>query len=196
LIIAIGSRNPAKIKGIERAFKEVFRDSNIIFKAIKVETSIPSQPIGLKITLRGAIERALFALREIPDASYGVGVEAGLVEVPYTITGFMDLEVCAIIDQEERVTLGFSSAFEFPPLAVRSVLEGKVGEIEEIMERISGIKHIGDGMGAIGYLTKGVIDRCELTRQCVIAALIPRINEEVYSITKWPKAQEVLKDYP
>jgi len=68
LIVAIGSRNPAKIKGIERAYKELFKN-NIVFKAIRVKTSVPPQPLGLKLTLRGAVARALTAIRSVPEAS-------------------------------------------------------------------------------------------------------------------------------
>ncbi len=192
MIIAIGSKNPAKIKGIKRAFRKIYGRDNLKFKALKVNTTVPPQPIGLKLTLKGAIERAVYALNKASKADIGVGVEAGLIEVPYTITGFMDLEVCAIVDRDDRVTLGFSSAFEFPLLVIKSILERRVKEVEEIMERISGIKDIGDRMGAIGFLTRGVIDRCELTRQCVIMALVPRINPELYPIDKWHRVNDIL----
>ena len=51
------------------------------------------------------------------------------------------------------------------------------------MEELSGVVGIGKKMGAIGYLSKGLIDRTHFTELCVIMALIPRINPKLYELS-------------
>jgi non-canonical (house-cleaning) NTP pyrophosphatase len=48
------------------------------------------------------------------------------------------------------------------------------------MEVATGIEDIGEKMGAVGYLTKGKLNREELTEQAVLMALVPRIRKELY----------------
>src|SRR5207247_1757153 len=75
-----------------------------------VPSGVDNQPKSLEETVRGAINRAKGAIK---DADYSFGLESGLIEVPYTKTGMMDLCVCAIYDGK-NIHLGLSSAFELP----------------------------------------------------------------------------------
>ena len=100
----------------------------------------------------------------------GVGIEAGLFEVnEFTI----DLQYCAIYDGE-WLTLGCGSGFEYPPVVLDEVLAGK--EVGEIMSRVAGVENLGEKQGAIGFLSKGMLTRTQLTEQSVFMALIPRMN--------------------
>ena len=184
--VAVGSLNEVKVEAVRKSFKEFFPD--IVVDAVSIE--MPAQPIGFRETLRGAVKRGLEAMRKL-DADLGVGVEAGLIEIPHTITGYVDQHVCAIIDREEKVTLGFSAAFEFPVEVVESILAGKAAEAEEVMDRISGMREIGRGIGAIGYLTRKRMNRIDLCIQAVASALIPRINPGLYP-GEWPRVQEII----
>jgi len=186
--IAIGTRNPIKIKGVELAFKRA-KITPIEIISIPVKTSVGPQPIGLKRTILGALERACKSLSRVIDAEYGIGLEAGLVELPGTITGFVDQQIAAIVDGDSRVSLGLSAAFEFPPIAVERVLKKEVEELETVMVEISGIRDIGESIGAIGYLTDNCITMLDLCFQAVLTALIPRIKPHLYP--RLPKVDEV-----
>lgn len=83
-------------------------------------------------------------------ANLGVGIEAGLIKIPYTITRYVDQHVCAIVDVEDKVTLGFSMSFEFPAIVIKRILERQTRKAEDVMEVISGIKEIGRKSGAVG----------------------------------------------
>ena len=190
MIIAVGSTNPVKVNAVKKAFTRYFGKIEVV--SIKVKTTVPPQPITIEETIRGAVERGYNALRTIKNATYGVGIEAGFIRVPFTITGFFDLQLCAIVDKDSRVTLGASAAFEFPLEAVEKVLKGEVKESEEVIEKIAGIKSIGDKIGAIGYLSKGFMLREDLGIQAVTSALIPRLNKELYQ-KEWPKVGSILK---
>ena len=187
--VVVGSQNPVKINGVKRAFSYYY--SNVEVLAVKPVSNVPPQPITLEETVLGAVSRGYNALLEVENADYGVGIEAGFIRFPSTITGFLDVQIAAIVDREGYVTIGTSQAFEFPSEAVSEVIRGDVIESEEVISRITGIIEIGDKMGAIGYLTKGKILREDLTVQAVISALIPRLNRRLY-INSWPKAKDVI----
>ncbi len=188
--VIVGSQNPVKVKAVKEIFELFFNNVRII--SMKPKLSISEQPFSLIETLIGAIERAYLPLLEIDNADYGVGIEAGFIKIPGTITNYLKFEICCIADNEEGITIGFSSGFEFPPIVIHELLKGKVSEAEIVMERITGIEKIGEKMGAIGYLTKGFVKREDLSKQSVIMALIPRINKPLYG-ERLPKASETLK---
>jgi len=60
------------------------------------------------------------------------------------------------------------------------IKEGK--ELELYAESLSGIDKIGDKGGLVHHLTKGMMTRTELTEQCVLMALIPRLHENIYCL--------------
>ena len=187
--VAVGSSNPAKIKAVESALKKLKIKASV--RSCLVKTTVGPQPLSLKETLRGALERAHNA-RALLSTDLGVGLESGIVSFPATISGYLNFQICAIIDRDGRVTLGTSPGFEFPTQAVRKVISGEVAEFEVLMEKISGEKRIGEKYGAIGFLTRNVVTRQDLGEHAVIMALIPRLNPELYS--EPPSLEEVLKE--
>jgi len=189
--VLIGTKNPSKIKGVRKAFEKMFK-TKVAIDYMPVITAVHPQPIGLKNVLRGAIERAVRVKEKAKEKyHYYVGIEAGIVPIPWTSTGYMDFQVAAIVDNKDTLSLGFGPGFEFPREVVEYVVRG-LGEAEDVMEKISGIERIGDKMGAIGFLTQNVITRDLLSELAVIMALIPRLNIELYG--KLPKVYEVLKE--
>ena len=186
--VVVGSTNPAKIEGVRRAFTALFGAVDIV--GVQVSTSVGSQPIGLRSVIIGAVERAVNALRLV-EGDFGVGVEAGLVEVPATVTGYMDFQACAIVDNQGLVSLGFGPGFEFPPQAVDEVIKGLARELEEPMVRLTGIERIGEKGGAIKWLSRGAMDRETLTEMATMMALIPRLNSDLYPLRR---ADEVLAE--
>lgn len=174
--VAVGSTNPTKVKAVEEIMREFYGNVEVI--AVKVDSEVGDQPIGLEKTIEGAINRAKKALKE-SDADLGVGIEAGLYEVPHTVTGYMDIQFCAIVDSEGRITLGHGPSFEYPPYAVERVLREGI-EIAVPMSKLSGDIELKKTIGAIGFLTRKKLVRKELNKLAVLMAMIPRINEELY----------------
>jgi inosine/xanthosine triphosphatase len=177
-VLAVGTRNPVKVAAVNDVVGRIFRDE---FKVVQVEvdSGVPKQPVGLRQTIQGAVNRAKQAKKAVQVAIYGVGIEAGLTKIPRTITGYFDIQFAAVVDSRDRVTIGCGSGFEYPPKALSEVL-GEKKEIGEVMEALSGIENIGKRMGAIGYLSHGELDRRALTEQAILMAFIPRINEKLY----------------
>jgi inosine/xanthosine triphosphatase len=64
-------------------------------------------------------------------------------------------------------------------VVIEAVMKEKE-EIAKVMERLTGIKNIGRRMGAIGYLSRGKLNRIKFTEQAVFMAMLPRIRKELY----------------
>jgi inosine/xanthosine triphosphatase len=107
-----------------------------------------------------------------------VGIEAGLMWSS-ALSDYFDVQYCAIIDRGGRITVGHGPGFTYPPRVLEKVKAGST--VGEAMERLTGIRRIGSGEGAIGYLTEGRLDRKRLTESAVLMAMVPRIRREFYS---------------
>ncbi len=186
LNVCVGSLNPTKVRAVEEALTKFFK----IFKVynIKTDSKVSNQPIGLKNIIKGAINRAKSSLnylmneKKIRNNIFGVGIEAGLAEVPYTKTGFMDFQFCAIINGEKQISLGSGIAFEYPKFVIDQILQEKDKEIGEIIGKLAGNENLKNESGAISFLSKNVITRKEILKEAVICAMLPFINKELYQI--------------
>ena len=176
MIVAVGTSNPVKVRAVQNVFSRFFIVT-VVMK--RVSSKVPPQPIGLEATIEGAISRARGALNADPNAELGVGIEAGIISVPRTISGYMDQQFAAIVDRSGRMTLGGGPSFEYPQFLVKRVLDEQI-EVNKVMAELTGESFLGHKEGAIGYFSKGVLDRTALTELAVLMALIPRLNEDLY----------------
>ncbi|GAB4327640.1 MAG: inosine/xanthosine triphosphatase [Promethearchaeota archaeon] len=181
----VATRNPLKVRGTRKAFELVFGAA----EAVPVEPpDLPPQPLTLSETTNGAVQRAKWAIRAFfrgegendSRVTFGVGVEAGLQPTREALTGFLSYQICAVADPDGRVTLGASPGFEYPPAVVRKVTSARQSEVADAMAEVTGDSQIKTTTGAIGYLSKGLLDREELTRLGVLMALVPRIRPQLY----------------
>jgi inosine/xanthosine triphosphatase len=182
--ICVGSLNPVKIKATTLAFKKYFKKI-AVFK-VKANSKIPNQPIGMDMTINGAINRAKFALNYLINEKsrykniFGIGIEAGLVPITKTISGYMDFQFCAIMDENQTITLGSGISFEYPKFIIDQILEKRDLEIGEIIGKLAGNVNLKNETGAISFLSKNEVNRTEILTQAVICALLPRINRKLY----------------
>ena len=173
--VAVGSLNPAKIAGVRLAFSKYFPDVEL--QPVNSSAVAKAQPRGLEEMTAGATARAKFALSKA-GGDYGVGVEAGIFTIGEV---YFDNQVAAIADSRGRVTLGHSAGYMLPRDAMEKLFEdGR--ELERWAEEVSGIKEVGDKGGLINFLTKGKMTRADLTEQCVITALAPRLHKDIYHL--------------
>jgi len=186
--ICVGSLNPTKIYAVETGFGKYFKKIEV-FK-IKANSKVSNQPIGIEKILKGAINRAKTALdyllNEINEKSdiFGIGIEAGLVPVPLTKTGYMDFQFCAIIDEKCKISLGSGIAFEYPHFVINKILKNNDLEIGQIIGELAGNLNLKNELGAISFLSKNRIKRSEILTQAVICALLPWINKKLYGESK------------
>jgi len=178
LVVVVGSRNPAKLRGALRALRRLTSQVELIEVDVEGETS--PQPVGLEETVKAALRRAEAALDRAPEASLALGIEAGLVRWPLIPSCFMDQHVAIVMDREGRVTVGGSASFQYPSKVVLETL-GRGVEVGVVMEKVSGVKGIGRKGGAVGFLSHGAVSREILVEHAVVMAMIPRLNPELYS---------------
>jgi inosine/xanthosine triphosphatase len=171
--VAVGSNNPVKKQAVYNTFSKVFGKVEVVMRSI--DSGVPSQPKGYAV-VTGARQRAERARASVSSADFGVGIESGLFDV-FGVE--LDVQVCSIFDGAQH-TIGTSPGFTYPPSVLGQIAVGR--EVGQIMEQLSGIKRIGQKDGAVGYFSKGLVDRTHFTELCVIMALIPRMNNELYGL--------------
>jgi inosine/xanthosine triphosphatase len=176
MIVAIGTRNPAKIEGVKKAFARYY--PNAEFRPVDTAPFVRNQPLGFDQIAEGAVIRARSAMSKA-GGDFGVGVEAGI----FMMSGsYFDHQQAAVVDGLGRASLGHSAGFMLPAASMEKMIrEGK--ELEQFAVELTGIQDIGDKGGLIQYLTNGQVSRADLTEQCVITALVPWLHREVYSAT-------------
>lgn len=172
MLVAVGTSNMIKVEAVKEAFSHFY--SNIRVMNVSID-NLPPQPITLSSTVRGALTRAEKALQKIKEAEFGVGVEAGLMEIPDTRT-YLNVQFAAIIDRDQKITLGSSAGFQLPNEVTKLVLIERM-EVDRAVEFLYGIKDIGEKGGIIDLMTKGATSRKELITNALIMALVPRISE-------------------
>ena len=192
--VYIGSRNPVKIKAVEDSFKALFSEDKdkFNFSSHSADSEVPDQPIGIETVVNGAENRARNVrkffenqkkrIQQKPETNnpewMAVGIEAGLVKFPGSISGYLDFQFCAILDNEGHISIGSGSGIQFPRKIIQPLIENPKLELAEIMGKVSGDSEIGRHGGAIGYYSEGKITRYQITRQSVEMALIPLLNQK------------------
>ncbi len=165
--IAVGSANQVKVSAVRSVMERIYGDVRIT--AVDVPSGVPPQPFGEQ-THQGSYNRAKAALGEHDLA---VGIEAGVFEI---LDGLYDIQHCTIISKDGKVTCGHGSGFRYPDRIAELVRNGTT--VGDAVKEVYGNTEIGKKQGAIGLLSKGLIDRKTLTEQSVTAAMIPRLWDE------------------
>jgi len=170
LIIHVGSQNKVKVGAVAEIIQEYPHLASAGVQGVEVASGVSDEPLSLDETIQGAMNRARAAFH---DCMYSIGLESGMMAVPHTKTGYMDICACAIYDGRE-FHLGLSSAWEFPDASIaESITKGGL-TINQAMHKagLTDSKHIGSEGGAIGFFTKGRMDRKAYTKQALRTALI------------------------
>jgi inosine/xanthosine triphosphatase len=171
--VSVGTKNPIKTRAVKDVFTRVY--DMVEVSMVDVKSGVSAQPSGHEV-MTGAKHRAERAFMLLKGADLGVGIESGL----FNFCGvLLDVQICSIFDGGIH-TVGASPGFGYPEAVLEGIRKGR--EVGSIMEVLSGVEGIGRKMGAIGYLSKGLIDRTHFTELCVIMALIPRMNPELYKL--------------
>ena len=173
--VVVGSTNETKIDAVKEVLLTYgFANPEVIGVPVTIE--IFGHPKTLKKIVKGAMDRARQAFQ---DCDYSVGIEGGLMNVPYTQTGHMEVAVCAFYDGK-RFFLGLSPAFEWPKEVVNLIRNGLDGSQALKEAGITNHHKIGTKEGGIGIFTKGNMNRKEYNKNAVAMALIQIVNPSYY----------------
>ena len=125
--------------------------------------------MSLDETIKGAINRAQGSFN---NCQYSVGLESGLMTVPYTKSGYMDVCACAIFDGHNYY-LGLSSAWEPLATVVHYIINEGLDMNEAALQAgLTSKKNVVSAEGLVGIVTKGKLSRKEYTKEAIRMALI------------------------
>ncbi len=184
--VRVGSVNEPKLAGVRSAIGAYAPDAKI--EGVAVASGVPEQPVGFEEIIRGGRIRAAGAMSGSP-CDLGIGIEDGLVPLP---TGDSEGEVvhlnigCVAITDGERTSIGFSSAFGYPPeCSIPAVRDrepsGAVFDrLWETHRGDSAAKPSALSTGNIGRLSNGVLPRAEYARHGVLCALVAFVQPDLY----------------
>jgi len=165
--VAVGSMNPVKIEAVRSVMESIYGDVRIT--AVDVKSNVPEQPFEEE-TVKGAENRARSALG---DHDLSVGIEAGVFEM---YDGLYDIQHCVVMDRKGKITIGMGPGFRYPDKVAELIRKGHT--VGKAMNVVYTNDDRGQSEGAIGILSKGLLDRKGLTEQSVITAMLPRIWDE------------------
>ena len=153
--VVIASTNPVKVEVAKRAFAAVFPNEEFSFIEIKSESGVPDQPMDEE-TRKGALNRLRYIQKKHPDADFWISQEGGL----HTDGDALFNQACiAVSDKNGFIAESKTAQFFLPKQLMR---------------------YIKDGVGAIGHLTDGIINRTEYYLQAAVIALSELKHKEWY----------------
>lgn len=169
MIINIGSKNLIKVQAVKEILKDYHHLKTSELIAVESLSEVGEQPKSLEETIKGAMNRAKNSFNH---CDYSFGIESGLMAVPHTKTGYMDVCVCAIFDGREY-HLGLSSAWEAPKKVADYMLkEGLNMNDAALKAGLTKNPKVGSAEGLVGIVTKGRLTRKEYTKEAIRTALI------------------------
>ena len=172
--IIIASRNPIKINATKLAFEQMFPDNLFQFDGVSISSDISDQPMSNNETLNGAMNRSNNAKLECMDADYWIGIEGGVEK----IDNEMQVFAWIYIQSKEMVGKARTATFDLPKKIIELIDSGmELGDADDIIFNRRNSKQKN---GAVGILTKDLIDREKYYTHAIIMALIPFKNMDLY----------------
>jgi inosine/xanthosine triphosphatase len=179
--VIIASTNPVKIQSTEDGFKKMFPDENIEVIGKNVASGVSHQPITDHETYTGAKTRAENAKIAFPDADFWVGIEGGVEENmndPSRSTMVAFAWVVVFGSSNDISGEARSASFRLPRVISDLIRQGI--ELGEADDRVFGVQNSKQQNGAVGLLTRNVVDRFGLYSMPVVLSLIPICNFDLY----------------
>ena len=172
--IIIASRNPIKINATKLAFEQMFPNKVFQFEGASISSDISDQPMSDKETLKGAINRSNNAKLECIDADYWIGIEGGVEKKGNEMQVFAWI----YIQSKEMVGKARTATFDLPKKIIELIDSGmELGDADDV---IFSRRNSKQKNGAVGILTKDLIDREKYYTHAIIMALIPFKNMDLY----------------
>jgi len=191
--VGVGSKNEPKIAAVRAAIAAYVSDVDV--RGMEVPSGVSEQPVGFEEIVLGARNRASAAFA-VGGCDLAVGIEDGLVALPPGAASDVGDTVnigCAAVSDGRRVSLGFSSAFAYPPEVSATAMRDRtpIGELFDRLwrERHDAVEGPPSAMttGNVGKLTAGVLPRSEYARHAVLCALVAFVNPDLYPETENPE---------
>lgn len=173
--IIVASKNPVKIQVARLGFEKMFPEEKFEVVDISVPSDVKDQPMTYEETLKGAINRAQNAQKEIPEADFWVGMEGGIEE---TNEKMETAAFIVVIDKNGKMESAYTTGIRLSPPVIKLIKEGyELGKADDI---IFAKENSGKDLGVAGTLTDGLWMRTDYYLSAMYAALIPFKNHKYY----------------
>jgi inosine/xanthosine triphosphatase len=172
LDVVVGSTNPTKVGAVRTVFGRLGWTR---VGGVAVPSGVSPQPLGAEETWEGATTRARNALAAA-RAAIGVGLEGG-VELHRDGSGWL-VGAAVILTADGRALGAWGPKLWLPPAAVEAVRAGE--ELGPVIDRLSGLTEAKAGIGAIGWLTAGLVTREASWVVALACAAAPLFHPTLY----------------
>jgi len=170
--ILIGSKNPSKIQGAKEAFEYFFDDVSI--EGVSASSEVGEEPVNNEI-YEGARNRVNnlieYAKENALDVDYFLGIESGITNL---LGKWIIINVSVVKDRNGYESWGTSSGFPVPDKYVEEIISTDLGNVCDKVFKQHGLRN---NKGGVNFLTKGIINRIDLTREAFVMSLTQYIND-------------------
>ena len=181
-----------KIRAVMSVFTRAFSEVELHVCSIGVESGVPSQPTTERETQCGAVQRAREAAAQATkcfegNADFSVGIEGGIREVQVksrdgSVQSTMECFAwTAVRRHDDRWGLSRTASVELPPVVSKLLREGK--ELGDAIDKTFDLKDSKRADGAVGALTRGLMNRTQYYEHALVLALVPFLNAHLYDGT-------------
>jgi len=150
--IVIGSKNPAKITAVQNSFSK--EESEFI--SLDIPSGVNDQPFSDEETIRGAINRALGALKQ-GNGDIGIGLEGGVQETSH---GLLLCNWGALAANGMEPLIAGGARFLLPEEVASRLRAGE--ELGPVMDDYAKKKNVRKHEGAVGIFTNGLVNRVDM----------------------------------
>ena len=170
--VAVGSKNPVKIRAVELAVQSFWPEATIVSET--VPSGVSEQPRSEAEAIDGAMNRARLSM-EMTGAEMGFGMEGYTFETGH---GMFLSGIVVVLDSSGKKGIGCSGRMLLPEKLAAEIRNGE--ELGPLVDRFIGGNNIKQKQGTIGIFTKGKLSRTEEFEKAVTLALAPFISPEFY----------------
>ena len=178
--VLITSKNPVKIKAVEKAFNNLFNKS-FSFTSIDLNDfsiNLISQPLNETETRKTCEERIKQIIKIKKGFDFYVSIEGG---INYKKTGLNTIVIfTAIAYKDNTPTVIKGCEVPLPIVWINLLKEDKSLELGDVIDEYLGEKDLKKRGGAVGILTNNHIKRFDLLYQACCCALIPYTNPNLF----------------
>ena len=173
--VGVGSKNKTKVGAVAEILLDYPMFEGVEVIGVEVQIEQFGHPKSLAETVAGAVDRARQAY---VGHDYGFGIESGLMKVPQTKSGYMEVAVCAIYDGKQ-IHMGLSQAYEWPKEVLDGILNRGLDGSQAMKAAGLTLKEkLGENEGFVGVFAKGRTNRTEYNKGAVMMALMHLENPE------------------
>ncbi len=173
--IVIASENPVKVAVAKAAFARVFPDEGFMFVPVKSVSGVPDQPVNEETT-KGALNRLAYVQQLHPQADYWMSQEGGIHTEGHR---YYCRAVIAVSDSSCYTAVAETAKFYLPTGIVELIMRDDM-ELGQAIDTFFAQKNTKHGIGAVGYMTDGLITREAYYEQAAIIALSELKHKDWY----------------